>query len=54
MSHGGSNNMSCSDWWVRYHGRVQIVCMVNCQSPEGNGEILRALEKLTGDYYKLR
>ena len=54
MSHGGSNNLSCSDWWVRYHGRVQIVCMVNCQSPEGIGEILRALEKLTGDYYNLR
>ena len=51
MSHGGSNNMSCSDWWVRHHGRIIVVSMINCQSPEANKAILEGIVKLTEEHF---
>lgn len=52
MSHGGTNGESCSDWWVRDDGRVIIVSMVNCMSPDGNAEILKSLESMMNDKLK--
>jgi len=47
MSHGGSNNLSCSDWWVRHHGRIIVTVMINCKSDDGLRAILDSLVKLT-------
>jgi len=51
MSHGGSNNMSASDWWVRNQGRLIVVVMSNC--PEGTGPLLNDLMIAAQSRYRL-
>lgn len=51
MSHRGSNTLSDSEWWVRDHGRVVVVLMLNCHVPSLTSplqDLLRLTEQSFG------